>query len=92
MASQDEAEIIVCGEVVGIDPARTADPRLRWAVKLRVDLVRSGNFAAKELSFAIHSPSRSGISVGGKYVVHLHRESTDRFKVVKVEPWVSSDE
>lgn len=87
-----DAEIIVCGEVVAIDPARTADPRLRWAVKLRVDSVRAGDFAAKELSFAIHSPSKSDVSVGGKYVVHLKQESTDSFRVVKVEPWAGADE
>lgn len=92
MANRDDVEIIVCGEVVAIEPARIADPRLRWAVKLRVDSVRAGDFAAKELSFAIHSPSKSDVSVGGRYVVHLKEESTDSFRVVKVEPWVSADE
>ena len=92
MANRDDPEIIVCGEVVGLEPARTADPRLRWAVKLRVDLVRHGNFAPKELSFGIHSPTQSEISLGAKYVVHLKQESNDTFKVVKIEPWVRANE
>lgn len=87
MTNQAEAETIVCGEVVAIEPARTAHPHLRWVVTLRVDAVKAGSFDAKELSFAIHSPTKSNVSVSGKYVVHLIEESTDSFRVVKIGPW-----
>jgi hypothetical protein len=43
------------------------------------------------LSFGVHSPERSGVEVGGTYLVRLKKESSDSFRVVRIEPLSGGD-
>jgi hypothetical protein len=52
----------------------------RWIVKLEIKKLKFGNFKNKFFSFRIHSPSKSGIEKGKRYLVHAQKIKTG-FKV-----------
>jgi hypothetical protein len=62
-----KGDLIFLGTVTRIQVADTGDPLRKWVVATRVDRVISGSFSGAQFSFAIHSPSRSGLEVGKQY-------------------------
>ena len=53
------------GTVTAISPTGNWPSRRNWAVTIRVEKVKVGKFSHPEFTFAVHSPSRSGLEVGG---------------------------
>jgi hypothetical protein len=60
---------VFVGTVTSIRSAAGADSRRDWVVTMHVDEVLSGSFAGEQFSFAIHSPTKSGLAEGGKVTV-----------------------
>jgi hypothetical protein len=64
-------EVILNGTITSITPGRG---RLTpWIVTLDVAKVLLGDFSGSSLSFAVHSPARSGLQVGHAYAVTATR-------------------
>jgi hypothetical protein len=61
------------GTVTRIYQAETGDPLKRWVVTTRVNKILSGSFTGSQFSFAIHSPSKSGLVVGKEYSIRATR-------------------
>lgn len=59
------------GTVTSIEAHQEGDEPSRnpWVVTMKVDEVLAGAFAGKTFGFRVHSPSRSGLAVGGTYTV-----------------------
>jgi len=85
VAKNEEEEIVICGEVIEILAVSGEHPHLKWLVKLKIEKVNSGHFEGKIFSFAIHSPTKAGIAVGGRYVLHLSHIEGGRYLVKNVE-------
>src|SRR5262245_59600304 len=62
-------DLTFLGTVTRIEIADTGDPRKEWVVTTKVDKVLSGSFTGSQFSFAIHSPSKSGLAVGKQYSI-----------------------
>jgi hypothetical protein len=64
-AEPPSEKLVLMGTVTAISP-RAKGPSLRnWAVTIRVEKVKVGKFSHPEFTFAVHSPSRAGLEVGG---------------------------
>lgn len=80
-------EVVLRGTVTGLRPSRGAHPHLKWLATLAVDSVAAGSFSEPTFPFHIHSPTRSGITEGGRYVVHLTRTPAGAYLLGRIEPW-----
>jgi hypothetical protein len=68
-SSPTPRDLLFDGTVLEIRPVEGPNPRLRWAVTTKVDRVIGGAFEEETFSFFIHSPTKSGLEVGGAYRV-----------------------
>lgn len=58
------------GTVAAIDASHTEGLSNRnWVVTMNVEQVLAGEFPGKTFAFRVHSPSKSGLVVGGSYTV-----------------------
>jgi hypothetical protein len=58
------------GTVASIDSSRADELSNRnWVVSMKVEQVLAGELSGKMFAFRIHSPSKSGLVVGGSYTV-----------------------
>jgi hypothetical protein len=57
-------DLTFLGTITSIEVASTGDPLRKFRVTTKVDEVLSGHLSGKKFSFAIHSPSQSGVEVG----------------------------
>lgn len=60
-------DLLFAGTVLEIRPVEGPNPHLRWGVTTHVDEVLNGQFDGETFSFFIHSPTKSGLEVGGTY-------------------------
>lgn len=73
------------GTVIAIDAARAgAPPGRSWVVTMRVEQVLDGAFAGTTFAFRVHSPSKSGLVVGGTYSVEA-RWTVDGYTVDELQ-------
>jgi hypothetical protein len=88
MGIDDEAEkeIAFHGTVIEIGPTRRGHPHLKWLVTLHVDSVVRGRLEAETFSINIHSPIKSGIAVGGRYLIQATRINTDEYLIKGIKP------
>ena len=80
-------EVVLRGTVTGLRPSRGPHPHLKWLAVLTVDSVVAGHFSEPTFPFHIHSPTKSGIAEGGRYVLHLTRTPAGDYLLGHVEPW-----
>ena len=80
-------EIVLSGTVIDIQPAKGRHPHQKWLVTLQVDSVVAGSFTSKTFSFSIHSPTKSGIAVGGRYTIYLMRNQAGEYLLKNIEVW-----
>jgi hypothetical protein len=59
----------VVGTVTDIHPSVLEQSLKRWSVSVQVEKVLSGQLSGTPLTFAVHSPARAGLAVGGSYTV-----------------------
>lgn len=71
--ANESEEIMLGGTIIAINPAQGLHPHQKWMVTLRVDSILAGCYSAETFFFSTHSPTKSGIAVGGKYVVNVTR-------------------
>jgi hypothetical protein len=58
------------GTVAAIDATHTDElSNRKWVVTMNVERILAGEFIGKTFAFRIHSPSKSGLVVGGSYTV-----------------------
>jgi hypothetical protein len=63
-------KILLTGTVTAIYAVYAQRPSLRnWAVTIRVEKVKEGDFSHPELTFTVHSPAMAGLEVGGRYTI-----------------------
>ena len=68
--SQDQgADLVFVGKLTELTPVSMPGTRIRWTVKMAVKKVVSGRFSGDTFSFGVHSPTKSGLVVGGAYEV-----------------------
>ena len=75
------SEVLLSGTVIGIEAGKTADPRKRWLVTMKIERVVSGHYPEPELRFAIHSPVKSGLISGKTYTVRATRSEGGGYDV-----------
>jgi hypothetical protein len=80
-------EVVLRGTITEIRPARGSHPHQKWLAILAVDSVVAEHFSGQTFAFRIHSPTKSGIAVGGRYVIHATRTQTGEYVVRSIEPW-----
>ena len=80
-------DVVLRGTVTEIRPEQGRHPHHKWLVTLRVDSVLAGSFSAPTFFFSIHSPTQSGIAVGGRYEIHATRSETDEYLVKSIKLW-----
>ncbi len=64
-----EGDLEFIGTVTKIYPLASIRSRKNWAIVTHVDRVVSGDFAGTTFTFAIHSPTQSGLQVGRTYTI-----------------------
>lgn len=87
---KDFEKIVLVGTVTELIPARGLHPHHKWLVSLQIDTVITGDINGKTFSFAIHSPTKSGVEKGGQYVINATRIQADKFVVKSIEPYIGS--
>lgn len=80
-------EVVLRGTVTELRPSRGPHPHLKWLATLAVDSVAAGSFSEPTFPFRIHSPTKSGIAEGGKYVLHLTLTPAGEYLLGRIEPW-----
>lgn len=80
----DPAALILRGTIESIQPASGASRRQRWQVTLRIEEVVEGRFEGATLTFAVHSPVKSGLAVGQHRTVRAQR-SADGYVVDELQ-------
>lgn len=88
IATPEADALIVEGDVVDITPMSGSPMRL-WQVTIAVDRVVAGSFTGSRFAFAVHSPSKSGLMLGGHYRVRATR-SGDGYAVDPLQ-WLPRD-
>jgi hypothetical protein len=83
--NKDE-EFALQGTVIELRPMRGKHPHQKWLVVLRIESVVSGAFSGDTFSFNIHSPVKSRISTGGRYLLHATKTTTGDYLIRKIEP------
>lgn len=81
-------EVVLRGAITELRPARGPHPHQKWLATLAVDSVVAGSFAEPTFPFRIHSPTKSGIAAGGRYVVHTTRTPAGDYLLGRIEPWI----
>jgi hypothetical protein len=79
--------VVLRGTITELRPSRGPHPHLKWLATLSVDSVVAGSFSEPTFPFHIHSPTRSGIAEGGRYVLHLTRTPAGEYLLGRIEPW-----
>jgi hypothetical protein len=74
MASASEkapSKVLVLTGTVGSIYQADAPPlsTKNWGVYLHVEKVKKGKYSEPTFTFAIHSPARSGLKIGGRYTI-----------------------
>jgi hypothetical protein len=65
-AAQSEKKLELTGTITAIYPVRANPPSKRnWAVTIRVEKVKEGEYSKPEFTFTIHSPALARLAVGG---------------------------
>lgn len=82
-----DGEVVLRGTVTELRPSRGPHPHLKWLAALAVESVAAGRFSDPAFLFRIHSPTKSGITVGGRYVVHATRTPDGDYLLGRIEPW-----
>jgi hypothetical protein len=69
--SNHARDLILVGRVTKIRSFVPADElsQKRWAITVKVKQVVAGTFAEPTFTFAVHSPSMSGLEVGKSYTI-----------------------
>lgn len=80
-------EVVLRGTVAALVPSRGPHPHLKWLATLAVDSVVAGQYSEPTFPFHVHSPAKSGIAEGGRYVVHLTRTPAGEYLLGRIEPW-----
>lgn len=83
--------VVLKATVTGIGPVRGQHPHHRWLITFKVDTVVAGDFSGPVFSMNIHSPEKSGIVVGGKYVIELSKIRTDEYALKTIDPYREKD-
>ena len=63
------AQIVIRGVVTEIFPTGDSQATSDWGVTVYVESVESGTYSQPEFTFSVHSPSLSGLVVGGHYTI-----------------------
>jgi hypothetical protein len=64
-AAPSPKKLALTGTVTAISQVYTKPPsRRNWAVTVRVEKVKAGEYSQPEFTFTIHSPARAGLAVG----------------------------
>ena len=84
----DPVALILRGTIESLQPAGGAARRQRWQVTLRIEEVVAGRFDGDTLTFAVHSPVKSGLAVGQHRTVRARR-SADGYIVDELQ-WLLS--
>jgi hypothetical protein len=71
-AEPPSEKLVLMGTVTAISPVAKRPSRRNWAVTIRVEKVKVGKFSHPEFTFAVHSPSRAGLEVGGHHLSRNH--------------------
>ena len=65
-AAQSEKKLELTGTITAIYQVNAKRPSMRnWAVTIRVEKVKAGEYSKPEFTFTIHSPALAGLAVGG---------------------------
>jgi|SRR6267142_2338549 len=63
-------DLVFIGTITKIYPfSAPTTVRRRWAVRAHVDRVVSGTFSGDTFTFTVHSPTQSGLQVGGTHTI-----------------------
>jgi hypothetical protein len=81
----DTEKIVLRGTVIEVRPQRGPHPHQRWVAVLEIDRVVAGRFSDRTFAFRIHSPTKSGIAVGGRYELHVARSASGEYAVDRIE-------
>ncbi len=93
MKDENEIEkVVLQGTVTEIRPARGSHPHHKWLVFLQINSVIAGEFTEPTFSFNIHSPEKSGIVNGGKYVIEIARIGQIKYVLKGIEAWKGKDD
>src|SRR5438046_2289978 len=83
-------DLVFIGTVRKIYPfSAPATVRRRWAVRAHVDRLLSGTFSADTFTFTVHSPTLSGLQVGGAYTIKA--KWIDKGYVVDELQWMKTN-
>ncbi|MFO1058749.1 MAG: hypothetical protein U1E53_17490 [Dongiaceae bacterium] len=80
------ADLVIAGRVEAITPLQGGGHAARWRVTVAVERVIEGAFAGRRFEFAVHSPTKSGLRLGGTYVIRATQ--TDAGYVVDPAQWL----
>lgn len=88
MAGDSETEkIVLRGTVTEVRPQRGPHPHQRWIAVLEIDRVVDGRFSDPTFAFRIHSPTKQDIAIGGRYQLHVARDTSGEYAVDRIERW-----
>jgi hypothetical protein len=73
--------LVILGTVTGIRDDNSGNPLRHWVVTVKVDRVISGIFSGKTFSFAVHSPTQSGLEEGRQYQIRASGTINDGYAV-----------
>jgi hypothetical protein len=71
-AEPPSEKLVLMGTVTAISLTGKWPSQRRWAVTIRVEKVKVGKFSHPEFTFAVHSPSRAGLEVGGHCTIEAN--------------------
>ena len=83
-------DLVFIGTITKIYPfSAPANMRRRWAVRAHVDRVVSGTFSGDTFTFTVHSPTLSGLQVGGTHTIKA--KWIDKGYVVDELQWMKTN-
>ncbi|ASC69421.1 hypothetical protein XM38_003480 [Halomicronema hongdechloris C2206] len=85
--NNNDEDVVLRGVITALRPQRGPHPHLKWVAVLDVDAVMAGQFSGQTFAFHIHSPTKSGIAVGGQYVIRMTRTPAGEYLLRAIEPW-----
>jgi len=69
-AAPSNKKLALTGTVTAIFPVHARPPsRRNWAVTIRVEKVKEGEYSQPEFTINIHSPARAGLAVGRRCTI-----------------------
>lgn len=86
-SNNEVEETVLQGTVIGIRPAQGQHLHQKWCVTLQVDSIVVGYYTEQTFSFSVHSPTKSGIVIGGQYMIHTVQIQNGEYQIKGIEPW-----